>query len=257
MHKTTTKRLAISVATLMTVGCAENATQQQAAQSKQEPVVSTQTQEKLLPTWTPHLEPYGFVSSEGAQWFYASAKEEFGESFEDAGDYYDVLGPGCSWYCGDGSPSSITATSTLPDDGPNKYNANNAHDLRYDTAWVEGVEGPGIGEVLTYTFTNKRPRITDILIHTGYIQDESTWIKNNRVRTLELSINGEPTAILELADTRAEQSFDLEALGVGPLGRRDDGKELVLTFTICDIYPGTTYDDTAISEIFFDGIDVH
>ena len=40
-------------------------------------------------------------------------------------------------------------------------------------------------------------------------------------------------------------------------GYRVDGKDLVLTFKIVDVYPGTTYDDTAITEIFFDGMDVH
>lgn len=129
--------------------------------------------------------------------------------------------------------------------------------MRFDTAWVEGVDGPGIGESLIYRFDNKYPRITKVLVHTGYIKNESIWIKNNRVRLLELSINGTPTALLQLSDTRAEQSFDLEQLGVGPLGRRDDREDLILTFTIRHVYPGTMYDDTAISETYFDGIDVH
>jgi intein/homing endonuclease len=42
-----------------------------------------------------------------------------------------------------------------------------------------------------------------------------------------------------------------------PLGRRPDGKDLVLKFEITDVYPGDKYDDTAITELFFDGIDVH
>lgn len=32
---------------------------------------------------------------------------------------------------------------------------------------------------------------------------------------------------------------------------------LVIRFKICDVYPGTKYKDTAITEIYFDGIDVH
>lgn len=243
---------------LQLLGCAENNTQQQSQQPKQDTVEVVKTQAQPLPSWESHIEPYGFVSSEGAQRFYTNAKEQFGESHEDAGDYYDILGAGdCCWYCGDNDPRSTTASSTLLDQKRNSYKADNAHDLRYDTAWVEGVDGPGLGQTLTYTFDNKYPRITKILIHNGYIKDETTWIKNNRVRALELSINGKPTAQLQLADTRAEQSFDLQALGLEPLGRRADGKDLILTFKILAVYPGTEHDDTAISEIFFDGIDVH
>lgn len=241
---------------LALLGCAD----QQAPEHAEPPAPQINEAQPItqqaLPAWEPHIEPYGLVSEEGKQWFYADAKETFGESPEDAGDYYDILGVGCSWYCG-GEAENATASSTLPDDGPYTYVANNAHDLSYATAWVEGVEGPGIGETLTYTFTHECPRITKMYIHTGYTKDEITWIKNNRARTLELAINGKPTALIQLADTRAEQSFDFKSLGLGPLGRRPDGQPLILTFTIRAVYPGTIHDDTAITEIYFDGIDVH
>lgn len=242
---------------LVLIGCAESNTER----ADQTPAAALtnanhQPASNTLPNWEPDLKPYGFVSKEGEQQFYIDAKKFHGESIEDAGDYYDILGVGCSWYCG-GEAWNVTASSTLAGQGPNTYIANHAHDLGYDTAWVEGVEGPGIGQTLTYTFTNKCPRITHMHIHTGYTKDEITWIKNNRVRTLELSINGESIAKLQLADTRAQQSFNFEAFGLGPLGRRADGKDLTLTFKILDVYPGTTYDDTAITEIYFDGIDVH
>jgi len=208
-----------------------------------------------LPVWQPAVgEAPDF--SEAAQTRYREWVEETYEDPADADNFWEIIGWGCSWYCG-AWYDSLDATSTLEAQDDFTYDADNAHDLRYDTAWVEGVDGPGIGEALTYRFANESPRITEIIIHNGYIKSLEAWLNNNRVRSLRLRINGEPIALLSLADERGAQSFDLEALGLGPLGRRNDGEDLVLAFEIVDVYPGEKYDDTAITEIYFDGIDVH
>ncbi len=57
---------------------------------------------------------------------------------------------------------------------------------------------------------------------------------------------------LDLNDSRNIQEFNFD-----PLGRNKDGTDLVLRFEILEVYKGTKYDDTAITEIYFDGIDVH
>ena len=36
-----------------------------------------------------------------------------------------------------------------------------------------------------------------------------------------------------------------------------DGSDLVLKFEIIEVYKGLKYNDTAITEIYFDGMDVH
>ncbi len=213
-----------------------------------------------LPVWEPHIEASGLLSDDYAQWYVNHWAELDGftkESPPTLAEIYRIIGINdCIWYCGC-EYKSVTASSLLASQKSHAYGPGMASDLRYDTAWIEGVEGPGIGESLIYRFDNKHPRITKVLVHTGYIKNESIWVKNNRVRMLELAINGKPTALLQLSDTRAQQTFDLEQFGIGPLGRRADGEDLILRFTIRNVYPGTMYDDTAISEIYFDGIDVH
>lgn len=176
--------------------------------------------------------------------------EKFGES-EDS-SIWDTVEQGCSWYCG-GGPYKITASSALKPSGGITYEAKNAHDFSFRTAWVEGAPGYGEGEYLEYFFQNKSPRVTDILIYNGYVKSETGWKKNSRVKQLKLWVNGKPDAVLELQDTRALQTFKLN----GPLGRAKDGKDLILKFEILDVYKGDAYDDTAITELYFDGLDVH
>lgn len=53
-------------------------------------------------------------------------------------------------------------------------------------------------------------------------------------------------------DSRTDQVFE-----VGTLGHNKDGSDLVLKFEIMKVYKGSKYDHTAITEIYFDGIDVH
>lgn len=164
---------------------------------------------------------------------------------------WDVISSECSWYCGGGN-YDVKASSVLPGSKAASYAALSANDLSYQTAWVEGKEGEGIGEHLEYFFKNDAPRITSIIISNGYVKTETAWKNNNRVKKLKLYVNGKPYRILNLEDTRDDQVFE-----IGTLGRNKNGKDLVLRFEIMEVYKGDKYNDTAITEIYFDGIDVH
>jgi hypothetical protein len=78
-------------------------------------------------------------------------------------NYWDVLKPGCSWYCS-GGEDTISASSSLSAQSNVNYRANNIHDLNYKTAWVEGVKGYGIGEWIMYHFPPQTPRITELIV---------------------------------------------------------------------------------------------
>jgi hypothetical protein len=65
-------------------------------------------------------------------------------------------------------------------------------------------------------------------------------------------VNGKPTAILELKDIKNTQSFK-----INPIQSTDSTRDLILTLEILEVYKGTKYDDVAVSEIGFDGLDVH
>lgn len=173
--------------------------------------------------------------------------------------YWDILEQGCSWYCGGGGYEA-TASSGLGQQNENTYNAKNAYDLSYKTAWVEGAAGYGIGEYLLYRFPPQNPRVTKVIVVNGYVKSEQLWKENSRVKKLKMYINNKPYAILHLADSRQEQTFSFSPIGNS---NRDNWEKLMklpwwtMKFEIMEVYKGEKYADTAITEIYFDGIDHH
>lgn len=166
-----------------------------------------------------------------------------------AEDHLSVGGVGCSWYCG-GGPMSIKATSEL---NPNKgftYTADNIHDFSLRNAWIEGKKSSGINETITFEFNENGPPVTTVEIFNGYMKTEKTWEENGRVKKLKLYVNDKPIAILNLEDIKSLQRFQI--------GTHQSKKgNLYLKFEILDVYKGSKYDDTAISELNFDGTGVH
>ena len=173
-------------------------------------------------------------------------KAEDHEMYE---SYWDIVGGGCSWYCGTGAPTKITASSHLKPQGSNNYDEKNLHDLSYYTPWVEGVAGYGEGQWVEYTFEANSSRITEIHVVNGYVKSQAAWKNNSRVKRLKVYVNDKPFAILNLEDSRSDQTFKIDPL--------NDSKEWTMKFEILEVYKGDKYDDTVLSEVYFDGIDVH
>lgn len=157
-------------------------------------------------------------------------------------------GVGCSWYCG-GGPYKITASSYLQEQGKNTYLPDNIHDFDLLTAWVP--KGT-VGMKINFHFKPFAPRVNEILLWNGYIKNVDLWKANSRVAKFKLYVDGKPKAILNLVDSTNAQSFKID-----PIQSTDSTKDLILTLEILEIYKGTKYSDVAISEVNFDGLDVH
>jgi len=162
-----------------------------------------------------------------------------------------LMNIGCSWYCG-GGPYKVTASSSLTGKSEDQYAASNAHDLNILTGWVEGAAGNGIGEYLEFHFMPNTPRITSFEIFNGYQKNKVVWGKNGRVKSFKYYIDGVFQHTIDLADAAGGQLFDIE-----PLRSNTEGQDLVLRFEIAEVYPGTHYEDVVITDIMFDGMDVH
>ena len=153
-----------------------------------------------------------------------------------------------------------TASSALKSTSENTYGNRNISDLSYQTAWIEGVKGYGIGETVAFKFPPGHPRITKVIIANGYIKDKNTWKNNSRVKQLKMYVNNKPFAILNLKDVYAEQAFKIPTIGYERgviLDKKDNVQPDSIKFEILSVYKGDKYKDTAITEIYFDGLDVY
>ena len=199
------------------------------------------------------------IKSGGREYLSSSEEEIYNYCDDYLGSYWDIPGPGDSWYDA-GIQDTLSASSQLSSNNGINYIAGNAHDLNYKTAWIEGVKGYGIGETLSYNFAPENPRITKVIVVNGYVKSLKAWQENSRVKKLKMYLNDKPFAILNLEDSRQEQSFTFEPIG---MSERENMEELktkpwwTLKFEILEVYKGTKYDDTAITEIYFDGIDIY
>ncbi|PPK87076.1 hypothetical protein CLV84_0009 [Neolewinella xylanilytica] len=165
----------------------------------------------------------------------------------------ETLGPltegaGCSWYCG-GGPSFIESSEVLAAVGDLTYDAANVHDFNLFTGWAPV---RSMGANINFHFDPRSPRINAVIIYNGYIKNKEIWNANSRARELLLKVNGRPHAILKLLDVTNGQRFEFY-----PVGSTLSEETLVLSFEVLSIYRGEKYDDLVISEINFDGLDVH
>ena len=161
---------------------------------------------------------------------------------------------GCSLYCA--IAPSVRASSRLAPSGGARYDAKQGHDFNLQTAWVEGAKGNGVGEYLEYTydFTEKSQAslaVNHITVFNGYRKSRHLWKANGRVKAFALSVNGKPRGVIRLADAYNYQTVELPPI---PLA---NGKKTVLRFTIRDVYPGEKYQDTAVTDLTFDGTGHH
>ncbi|SHJ95144.1 hypothetical protein SAMN02745181_2858 [Rubritalea squalenifaciens DSM 18772] len=167
-------------------------------------------------------------------------------------------GIGCSWYCG-APPISINASTTLRD-GIHSYDVSNIHDYKKDTVWVEGAEGYGIGESVTFHFDTRAKQyeerenplgINRLSLINGFARTSTHWSQNSRVKTLKILVNGKYLSTVNLKDTVEPQSVEFPDITFKP------GTITQVSFVITDVYPGTHFQDTAIADIFFSGFGVH
>ncbi|MCK9481592.1 MAG: hypothetical protein M0R38_07525 [Bacteroidia bacterium] len=201
--------------------------------------------------WQKALDQYGKINS--GEIDYEKLSEQDKKMIDSLESGYGPLtqGVGCSWYCG-GGPYKITSSSYLKDEGKITYLPDNIHDFDLFTAWIPDNSNGSIGNKINFHFKPYAPRVNEIIIWNGYIKNTDLWKANSRVAKFKMIVNGKPTAILELKDINNTQSFK-----INPIQSTDSTKDLILTLEILEIYKGTKYDDVAVSEINFDGLDVH
>ncbi len=157
------------------------------------------------------------------------------------------------------------ATSILNSSGKIDYGISNLDDKSIKTAWVEGESESGIGTIIKYKNPSRKANtINGIEIINGYAKNYNTFIENNRVAFLKVSVinklynedlmDSEFWDIKEFFNgkykTKEEYLFTLEDTPYVQYLEFDSPiKAKEIEFEILKVYKGTKYDDTAISEI--------
>lgn len=138
----------------------------------------------------------------------------------------------------------VSASSTLAPMGEFSYEVSNLWGSSANVAWVEGVEGDGIGEYLEFTFTGgSNETLKHIAVTNGYIKSDKAFNENGKVLEFIASVNGEYIGTLELSVSKRIQFFDTPQI---EFARGD-----VLRLTISQVQKGILDDvwDTAITDI--------
>lgn len=122
------------------------------------------------------------------------------------------------------------------DNGPMKL-----FDGDYATTWQEGVKGYGAGEYVAYSFdsTYKVKYVGFVL---GNWKDDNYYYGNGRPRTLTILL-GDKSEQVTFFDEKVVQWI------VFPDGVNADSMRIIID----DVYPGTSWEDTCISEIMVYG----
>ncbi len=140
-----------------------------------------------------------------------------------------------------GTPLKITASSSSVRLAvqANTYYPANAIDGKRGTAWIEGVDGPGLGEWIRFDF-DREINLHRILIQPGYFKSPAIWAQNNRIATLTAYFSDGSSRDLNFSDRMDSQKLDIGSV-----------KTRWVKFVIKSVYYGTD-PDTAISELAFE-----
>ena len=139
------------------------------------------------------------------------------------------------------SASSVLKSQTYKEQ-KRTYNPWNVVDGDKSTAWVEGVRGNGINQWVKVIFDCK-VKIGKISMIAGYTADRYRFENNNRVKRIRVSFSDGFQTVENLEDTMYPQFLDIEYIPQATQW---------VKFEIVDIYLGSKYRDTAISEIYFE-----
>ena len=111
-----------------------------------------------------------------------------------------------------------------------------------ESAWVEGVAGPGVGQWVMLSFPGT-VEVHSVRLDVGYDKNADTFAKNNRIKRATLIFSNGDRLGLGFADKRGMQAMPL-ARAPGPSIQTTSVKVVIE-----EVFPGWKYDDTCLAEI--------
>ncbi|WP_442265729.1 NADase-type glycan-binding domain-containing protein [Tenacibaculum sp. ZS6-P6] len=144
------------------------------------------------------------------------------------------------------------------------YKKSHLFDGNFKTVWVEGKKGAGIGEKIEVELDNYN--LAAICLVNGYTKNASTYLENNRLKKIKVEME-----FVDYNDPKKTQTSSFEKTFedkkyssintnnfydlVTKVGDFGEGylKIKKVTITILEVYKGTKYNDTCITELFLLG----
>jgi hypothetical protein len=205
--------------------------------------LTTVRKEENAMRWTLHLLLSAIVLSSVLLLNHANATEMKLLKTKLKGPPTEEFGLGCSLGCAVGW--DMTASSTREPQGKVKYGIDNIYDGNLKTAWIP--TNNGIGESLSFVF--QKNHFSDMQsvtfwgleIINGYIKSKAVWRENARVKRIRIEHNNKPLYELQLIDSMEVQSVRFAPITIRPGS--------IVKLVILETYPGTRFQDVAITEI--------
>jgi len=120
----------------------------------------------------------------------------------------------------------------------NEFSPDKAIDGKWETAWAEGVKGPGVREWIRLVLA--RPEtINRIAIIPGWAKNRVRWVNNPRVKRATISFSTGYAAPAQFEDHMAFQFVETHY----------DKPVTWVQITVDEVYPGKKFEDLCISEI--------
>ena len=136
------------------------------------------------------------------------------------------------------SAAGVTASSSYPPEKGVRYDAKQAMDAKLASCWVEGDQGSGLGSWLELDLGSSRA-VDTVKIWAGMWYSYDLWTRANRPKTIELRFSDGSSSEHSLEDKMEVQVIKLSK----PINTSS------IRLRVKAIYNGTTWFDTAISEV--------
>ncbi len=135
---------------------------------------------------------------------------------------------------------SVSASSVLTEQSGAVHAAAQIMDQKLDRAWVEGGDGQGIGESVSFYFDGEY-MVSGFTIHAGYQKSRDLYYKNSRPASVRIEFDGKNFLRFTLDDVCAAQTITFDTQQTAS----------TVTLYIESVYAGEKYEDTVISELAF------
>jgi len=133
------------------------------------------------------------------------------------------------------------SASSVLEGNHTRYGAMNIVDKNYDTAWAEGAAGYGIGEWIQVE-RNDHVDISKITITNGYHKSQETYDNNGRLKRFRLDFSQGQYLYNEVDENKTNSRY-ITITFSRPISANS------IKLTILDVFEGSKYEDTCITEI--------